>query len=113
MTPLENYYTSLKEPLQSCFLALRTIILGIDEAITPEWKYKMPFFYYKKKIFCYLWIDKKTKEPYIGVVKGLQVNHPKLELGNRKMIPILRLKASEDLPVNTIKTILTAAIKQY
>ncbi len=113
MTPLENFYADLENPLQGCFLALRRLILSIDGAITPEWEYGMPFFYYKKKMFCYLWIDKKTKEPYIGVVKGLQVNHPELELGNRKLIPVFRLKASEDLPVTTIQTILTEAIKQY
>ncbi len=112
-TPLENFYANLDEPLQSCFLALRSIILAIDKGITPEWKYKIPFFYYKKKMFCYIWTDKKTKEPYIGVVKGLAIKHPKLELGNRKLIPILKLKANEDLPLETINEILNKAIQLY
>lgn len=113
MTPLENYYAKLQEPLQSTMLALRSIILNINPEITPEWKYKLPFFYYKKKPFCYLWKDKKTQEPYIGVIKGKLISHPDLVLGNRKQIPILPLKSNEDLPIEKIHYILEEAIKLY
>jgi len=111
MTELDNFYDTLEEPLQSTMLALRSIILAVDPDITPEWKYKLPFFYYDKKPLCYLWKDKKTQEPYIGVIKGKSINHPDLYLGNRKQIPILPLKTNVDLPIEIIHFILNESIR--
>ena len=34
--------------------------------------------YYQQKMFCYLWTDKKTHEPYIGIVEGNKIDHPLL-----------------------------------
>jgi hypothetical protein len=61
---LENYYFQKEEPIKSCLLTLREIILSQDKNITNQWKYRMPFFCYKNKMFCYLWTDKKTNLPY-------------------------------------------------
>jgi hypothetical protein len=113
MTELDNFYSTLEEPLQSTLLALRSIILNIHPDITPEWKYKLPFFYYKKKPFCYLWKDRKTQEPYIGVIKGKFINHPDLVLNNRKQIPIMPLKSNKDLPLEKINFVLNEALKHY
>ena len=54
LTEHNNYYLKQEEPVKSCLLALQAIILGLDHQITPEWKYGLPFFYYKKKIIKYL-----------------------------------------------------------
>ena len=75
---LENFYLKQSEPNQSCFLALRDIIIGFNLNITTDWKYKLPFFMYKGKMFCYLWKDKKTEVPYIGIVNGSDIDHPAL-----------------------------------
>ena len=113
LNSLNNFYLDQSEPLKGCLLTLKEIILSLDEQITPEWKYKMPFFYYKGKMFCYFWIDKKTQEPYIGVVKGKEIDHPLLELGDRKLIRILRINPNEDIDIRTIQEILTAAMALY
>lgn len=113
ISELDQFYLNQEEPNQSCFLALKDVILQIDNNITPEWKYKLPFFYYKKKMFCYFWKDKKTKEPYIGIVKGNLIDHPSLEQGDRKRMKILRINPNEDLPVDLIRTILKEAISLY
>ena len=76
---LHQYYLSKEEPNKSCLLALRSIILEQDKDITETRKYGMPCFCYKKKMFCYVWIDKKTDEPYILLVEGNHLEHPKLE----------------------------------
>ena len=83
MDDTNHFYLNKEEPNKSCLLALRNIILSQDENITETTKYGMPCFCYKKKMFCYLWIDKKTTEPYILFVEGKHLNHPKLETGNR------------------------------
>jgi hypothetical protein len=66
----DAFYLNQEEPNKSCLLALRTIILDQDKQITETRKYGMPCFCYKGKMFCYLWTDKKTDEPYILMVEG-------------------------------------------
>lgn len=56
---LQNYYLAQAEPNKSCLLTLRDIVLEQDACVSELLKYGMPCFTYKKKAFCYLWIDKK------------------------------------------------------
>ncbi len=113
LTQHDNYYLKQEEPFKSCLLALKDIILSLDSEITPEWKYGLPFFYCKKKMFCYFWKDKKTQEPYIGVCKGNEIEHPLLEAGNRKRIKIFRVNPNEDIDVKRIKEILSLVMQKY
>ena len=110
---LENFYLKQEEPLQSCFLALRDIILAFDDDITPDWKYKLPFFMYKGKMFCYLWKDKKTNEPYISMAKGVQLEHDLLEQGNRTRFKIIRINPDVDIPIDSIYDIFKMAKLLY
>lgn len=110
---LSNYYLNKEEPQKSCLLALRSIILNMDKDVSETVKYEMPCFCYKKKMFCYLWTDKKTGEPYILMVEGKLLNHPELEQGNRSRMKILRIDPNEDLPIETIKLILNDALNLY
>lgn len=108
-----QYYLSKEEPNRSCLLALRSIILEQDDNITETQKYGMPCFCYKKKMFCYLWTDKKTGDPYILIVEGKLVNHPKLEAGSRSRMKIFRVSPNKNLPLKTIKDILKMALDLY
>lgn len=110
---LHNYYFNKEEPSKSCLLALRSIILKQDPNVTETQKYGMPCFCYKKKMFCYLWTDKKTNEPYILMVEGKHLNHPKLEEGDRSRMKIFRVNPNKDLPIKTIETILQNALNLY
>ncbi|MDA9967559.1 DUF1801 domain-containing protein [Salibacteraceae bacterium] len=113
LSELNQFYEKLEEPEKSCFLALRDYILSLSEHITPEWKYKLPFFYFKGKMFCYLWMDKKTKEPYIGIAKAQLLDFEYLVQGDRKRMKILPIPANEDLPIGKIKESLGAAMQFY
>jgi hypothetical protein len=64
MKALDNFYSIQDEPIKSTLLALKEIILQQDKEITNEWKYGMPFFCYKGKMLCYLWVH-KYGQPYI------------------------------------------------
>jgi len=44
LSELDQFYVEKEEPFRSCMLGLRDIILSIDDHITAEWKYKLPFF---------------------------------------------------------------------
>lgn len=113
MNALNDFYLQQEEPVKSCLLALRTIILSQDSNITNVMKYGMPFFCYKGKMFCYLWIHKKYKQPYIGVVEGNRLDHPALMIEKRSRMKIMLLDAGEDLPLETISTILQEALDLY
>lgn len=110
---LNNYYLSKEEPNKSCLLALRDIILRQDNDITETMKWGMPCFCFRKKMFCYIWVDKKTTEPYILIVEGKHLEHPLLETGSRSRMKIFRVNPNEDLPVRTIELILNQALDLY
>lgn len=110
---LHQYYLSKEEPNQSCLLALRSIILKQDTHITETRKYGMPCFCYKNNMFCYLWTDKKTDEPYILMVEGNHLEHPLLEKGNRSRMKIFRVQPKMDLPLKIITSILQQALDLY
>ena len=40
----DRFYEQQEEPVKSCLLALKKIILEQDKNISAEWKYGMPFF---------------------------------------------------------------------
>jgi hypothetical protein len=110
---LHNFFLSQEEPNKACLLALRSIILMQDQHITETQKYGMPCFCYKKKMFCYLWTDKKTSQPYILFVEGKHLDHPELESGDRARMKILRVDPNKDLPLRTIESILKMALDLY
>lgn len=110
---LHHYYLNKEEPNKSCLLALRDIILDQDANITETQKWGMPCFCYKKKMFCYLWTDKKTGQPYILMVEGNYLDHSELEKGDRSRMKIFRVNPNKDLPIKTIKSILQKALDLY
>ena len=113
MTQFNNFYLNQPEPNQSCLLALRKIILDRDPEISETVKYGMPCFTYRKKMFCYLWIDKKTNEPYLLMVEGKHLDHPLLEAGDRARMKILRINPKKDLPIQIINDIMDQALELY
>lgn len=105
----EVFYFKHTEPHKSCFFAMRDILLALDSAMTETTKYGMPCFSYRNKLFCYLWQDKKTNDPYFLLVDGNILTHPELESGGRKRMKIFRVDPTKDLPIKTINTILMEA----
>lgn len=110
---IDNFYVRQEEPFRSCLLALKDIILSQNTEITNVLKYGMPFFCYKQKMFCYLWIHKKYKQPYLGIVEGARLNHPKLIAEKRSRMKIMLFDPNEDLPLETIEALLKEIIRWY
>jgi len=113
MKEFDSYFLKQSEPNRSCLLALRDIILALDKSITPAWKYGMPMFCYRDKMFCYLWIHKKYKQPYIGIVEGKRIDHPSLLQEKRARMKIMLIDPNKDIPIKTIKSILKQALQFY
>jgi hypothetical protein len=113
MIEIDNFYLNKPEPLRGCLLSLRDIILRSNGEITEAWKYGMPFFCLRKRMFCYLWVRAKTSVPYIGIVEGRNISHPELIQENRSRMKILLIDPTKDLPVTTIVAILKKAARLY
>ena len=113
MKQLDDFYLKQEEPAKGVFLALREIILKQDNDITHVLKYGMPFFCYKGKMFCYLWMHKKYKQPYIGIVEGKHFEESFLLQEARSRMKIMLFDANEDLPLKQIEMVVEKALKLY
>ena len=113
MTPLEEFYAAQPEPQRGCFLALRDFVLSLHPDIKADWKWGTPFFSFRGKMFCYFWMKKKTKEPYIGIHKTKDFEHPNLEMGKRTLIKIFRVNAAEDLPMEALMEVFEFVLKVH
>lgn len=105
LNPLDYYFEQKDEPLKSCLVYLRSLLNSYAE-ITEHWKYGMPFYYYKGKMFCYLWIHKKINQPYIGLVDGNKIDHEDLLQESRTRMKILLINHFDDIPEEKLKSIL-------
>ena len=110
---LQSFYLQKDEPLRSCLLSLRDLILQQEADISESLKYGMPFFLYRGKMFCHLWIQQKSGLPYIGFVEGKLLEHPQLVTEKRARMKIFLLDAQIDLPVEVIHTLVTEALDIY
>src|SRR5882724_11854517 len=106
MRPIDNYFLQKEEPVRSCLQFMREHLLGFDKRITEAWKYGMPFYCIHGKMFCYLWVRKKFKQPYLGIVEGGKINHPDLLQEKRARMKILLLDATKDIPLRKVNSIL-------
>ena len=113
MKATDKFFLKHPEPGKAVLLAMREIILQQDKAITSVIKYGMPFFCYKGKMFCYLWVQKKSGKPYLGIVEGKRIEHPALIMEKRSRMKIMLFEPDEDLPVNTIQPVLKQALELY
>ncbi len=110
---IDNYFLQKQEPARSCLLALRNYIINYNNNITEAWKYRMPFYCYKGKMFCYLWTNKSTGQPYIGIVEGNKITHRALIQEKRSRMKIMVIDSNKDLPIQTIRSIFKSALKFY
>ncbi|HZI24675.1 MAG TPA: DUF1801 domain-containing protein [Chryseolinea sp.] len=110
---IDNYFLQKDEPTKSYLLTLRDLILHYDKNITEVWQYKMPFYCYNGKRFCYLWVHKKYNQPYLGIVDGKEINHPDLITEKRARMKIMLFDPMKDVPLKTIHVVLSKATSLY
>jgi hypothetical protein len=113
MRETDEWFNKQQEPVKSCLLALREVVLRHNEHMTEHWKYRMPCYCYKNKMFCYLRIDKATQWPYVLIVEGKDVTHALLEEGNRSRMKRLMINPEKDIPIKVIRSIFKTLISRY
>ena len=110
---IDNYFLQQEEPARSVLEFLRQYILQFDTHISEAWKYRMPFYCYNSKMCCYLWVQKTTGIPYLGIVEGDKMKHPDLIKEKRSRMKILLIDPTKDIPIKKIKGILDDVMKMY
>jgi len=111
--PIDRFYLEKEEPIRSCLLLLKQLIVNYNTDIVPRWYYRLPCFMYQNHIFCYLWVEKKTQLPYIAIGKGVKIEHPDLIRGKRTFVKLLFIDPNKDIPVEKIYNIFDMAMKLY
>ena len=113
LADFEAYLLNNEEPVRSCLIALDEIVFNLSPRISRAWKYRMPFYTVNGKMFCYLWKDKKTGEPYVGFVEGRSLDFPQLEMGDRARMKILRINSAQEIPRAELTEIVESALALY
>ena len=113
MKAIDRFYFDQKEPIKSCLLALKSVILNYNTEFESKWYYRLPCFMYKNQIFCYLWVDKKSQFPYIAIGKGVKIEHPDLIQEKRTFTKLLMIDPNNDIPIEKIHMLFDMAMELY
>lgn len=113
LTELETFFRLKPEPQQSCLYFLRSIVNSFHPEIRETYKWKLPFYTLKGKMFCYFWIDKGTEQPYICFTRGNEMNHPSLIQGDRKKMKAFYIDPYNDIDMKTLTDLLNEAAALY
>lgn len=113
LRPIDDFFLNKEEPIKSCLQSLREYVLKKDGRIVEAWKYGMPFYCLRGKMICYLWVHKKFRQPYFGIVEGKKMDHPDLLAEKRSRMKILLIDPAMDLPLDKINTILSKMLLLY
>lgn len=110
MKELEEFYCLHPEPTKGCLLALRTIILGCHDLMRETWKYQTAFFTLDDEVCCYLLMDKKKKWPYVGIIRGNEIDHEQLIHAGRKKIKVFMVDPEKDIPIDSLNSLLNSVL---
>lgn len=110
-TQLEDYYLRHPEPFQGCLLALKHIILNLDERITPERKYQIPFFCFEGKKLAFLWMNRKKL--MLGFVTDKSIYPSKAGVKQKDRLEMIQIDPNADLPVEMIAAKLREQMRMY
>lgn len=110
MPELDEFFLNKPEPQKGCLLFLREQILALDPAVTETKKYGMPFYEYKNKRFCYLWLQRSSAKPYVGFTDGNKLNFPELIQEKRTRMKIMLIEPMQDIPIKRLQEILKKSL---
>ncbi|MEE9348517.1 MAG: DUF1801 domain-containing protein [Flavobacteriaceae bacterium] len=113
MNPLETYFITQREPLQSVLLYLRQVVFETIPNVEEKYKYKIPMYYYKGKSICYLNILKGTNYVDFAFIFGYKLSNKQglLKDGrNRQYTRSIAYPTLESIAVFELKEILLEAI---
>lgn len=115
MKPAEEYILNQPEPYRSILFNLQIIIESQIPEVELVYKWKIPFYYYKGKPFCYFNASHKRYYVDLGIVKGFQltIHQDKLISEKRSIMKSLRYFSADEIDTSVLVEILQELIKHY
>lgn len=86
--------------------------MRLDENITHQRKFQIPFFYYKDKKLCYLWVKDKKKLLF-GVVEDKNIYPKKDGVKRKDKMESIQIDPYADIPIELILRLLQEKIDLY
>jgi hypothetical protein len=99
MKPAEGYILSQPEPYRSIIFNIQIVIESQIPDLELLYKWKIPFYYYKGKPFCFINASHKRKFVDLGIVKGFQIklHNEHLISENRSTMKSLRYYSLKEI----------------
>lgn len=103
---LGHYYEKQETATRDCLLALKSIVLSIDNGITHKRKYQIPFFCYNEFNLGFLWVRKK--KILVGFIEDKK--HFKR---TKDSVATLEINPLEDIPLDEIRQAFGQLVTKY
>lgn len=115
MKPAEVYILSQTEHYQAIILHLCDVIEQVVPDVELLFKWKLPFYYYKKKPYCYLNMLKKENAIDLCFMKGhlLTKHRDKMIDKDRKLVASLRYNNLKNIDSKVLKEVLLEVMSLY
>lgn len=116
MKPTDVYILNQPEPFRSILLHVVAVVENNLSEVTLEYKWTVPYFYYKKKPFCYLNASHKHQFVDVGFAKGFHLKNNLENLiadNGRNTVKSLRYKSLEEIDNTVLISVIKEASKMY
>ena len=116
MKPQEAYILKQPDNYRSMLLHIIAVIQHTVPKVTLEYKWTVPYFYYKKKPLCYLNASHKHQFVDVGFAKGFELKNNQTHLiadNGRNTVKSLRYYNLDEIDNAVLQSVLKEAIKLY
>lgn len=116
MKPADLYILNQPDKYRDILLHIVSVIENTIPEVTLEYKWTVPYFYYKKKPLCYLNASHKHHFVDIGFAKGFQLKQNQQYLvadNGRNTVKSLRYYSLDEVDNEVLISVLKEAIILY
>lgn len=111
LSVLAQYYDKQDEMVRECLLALKQLILSVNDRIVHTRKFRIPFFYYNGYKLAFLWVHRKRI--ILGLVQDRKAFANPKTTPRRDRVSTFTFKPDDDLPMETIRQALKKLLDGY
>jgi hypothetical protein len=114
--PQEAYILKQPDNYRSMLLHIIAVIQHSVPEVTLEYKWTVPYYYYKKKPLCYLNASHKHQFVDVGFAKGFELKNNQTHLiadNGRNTVKSLRYYNLDEIDNAVLQSVLKEAIKLY
>lgn len=108
---LNHYYEKQDPMMRECLLALKSVIMSMDENIEHVRKYQIPFFVYKGFNLGFLWV--RRKKIVIGFLEDKKILPETTERHKKDRMVTMEINPMQDIPVESIQFAYKELMEKY